>query len=59
MLVDEYVASLTGVRARRLGEFRRRVLGPWRAVVGKRVSAGRRRAAASRGLRRATSTSTA
>jgi hypothetical protein len=29
-LVDEYVAQLVGVRARRLGEFRRKVLGPFR-----------------------------
>jgi superfamily II DNA or RNA helicase len=32
-LIDGYVSSLTGVRARRLGEFRQRVLGPFRRAA--------------------------
>jgi hypothetical protein len=36
-LIDDYVASLTGVRTRRPGEFRRRVLSPFRRSARKRV----------------------
>jgi hypothetical protein len=38
-LVDEYVAGLEGVHARRLGEFRRRVLNPFRRFARKQLSA--------------------
>jgi hypothetical protein len=38
-LIDDYVAGLTGVRARRLGEFRRRVIGPFRRFARKRLDA--------------------
>jgi hypothetical protein len=40
-LVDDYVESLVGVRARRLGEFRRRVLNPFRRVARARLDATR------------------
>ncbi|HET6315186.1 MAG TPA: hypothetical protein VFG86_01925, partial [Chloroflexota bacterium] len=38
-VVQEYVASLSGVRARRLGEFRRRVLTPFRRGAQKALGA--------------------